>query len=637
MRYPFKVCSAGGKGGGQPRNGPVGGCTWSRLRQCEAWGRRRESRLLRLTSGAPPTQGMQWLPGATASEPKSAAAGDRSRGVPSSSGGGGVRLEFFLPLALNIASLFLVVVTLAAAPALWSAGAVLSVAAASAWWFSYWRRRGVPQLWPLPPYGDGWGCVLLARDIGAQLSRLCSAAASASAPVLGVYLLWRPVLLARSPQAAAAALRALHDHGLAANVPPPRGLFHQAGGRWRRSRELLVPAFSGTTLRAIFQQTLQPAAERLGRRLASSSSRSGATVADAHRLASDFAAEVIAEAVLGLRRAPGDADHPALEEVRAWSRRRLRPSLWHFLPTALSFMAPRVAGLLPKGPVPPPDFLHIVRRVAEANAEVGDCAPRRDIATHLQKLRDEGLMSGVETSVHAMLMFSGAMEATASALAYCLLEVALNPEVQRRLRAELRAAGALQGAGRRLPFDALAGLPYLHCVVHETLRKHPPLAMLNREVGQEAAEASAQLGCRLEPGTAVVVPLAALHRDPRLFPQPHLFLPERFTPEEAQRRHPCAYLPFGGGPRTCIGKRLGLLLMKAAVSEVVLRCHLQPCPWTAAQPAAEPWAPVLVPQGGIWLRFSSLRDGCCDDHDAVAGATSRPASSPDEAAGTSLT
>ena len=91
----------------------------------------------------------------------------------------------------------------------------------------------------------------------------------------------------------------------------------------------------------------------------------------------------------------------------------------------------------------------------------------------------------------------------------------------------------------------------LHAV-SETLRKHPPVPMLNRECSQPYKIPGTDTV--LDKGTRVIIPVTPLHHDPNYYPEPERFDPERFSEEEKQKRHHYVYLPFGEGPRICIGK-----------------------------------------------------------------------------------
>jgi cytochrome P450 family 6 len=88
-------------------------------------------------------------------------------------------------------------------------------------------------------------------------------------------------------------------------------------------------------------------------------------------------------------------------------------------------------------------------------------------------------------------------------------------------------------------------------VLKETLRKYPPLPTLNRECSREYRIPGTNV--TVEKGIHVVIPVEAIHNDPQYFPEPDRFDPERFSDEAKSKRHHYVYLPFGEGPRICIG------------------------------------------------------------------------------------
>lgn len=85
------------------------------------------------------------------------------------------------------------------------------------------------------------------------------------------------------------------------------------------------------------------------------------------------------------------------------------------------------------------------------------------------------------------------------------------------------------------------------------MRKYPPVPILTRISTQETTLPESDV--QISKGLQVIIPVIALHRDPNIYPDPEKFCPERFTPENKSTRHPYTYLPFGGGPRTCIGTK----------------------------------------------------------------------------------
>jgi cytochrome P450 family 3 subfamily A len=102
----------------------------------------------------------------------------------------------------------------------------------------------------------------------------------------------------------------------------------------------------------------------------------------------------------------------------------------------------------------------------------------------------------------------------------------------------------------------------------ESLRLYPPVVGVERVVGQDYILGNT--GIQIKKGQIIHFPKYSIHRDPDNFPTPNSFKPERFFPEN-RSYHPCTYLPFGGGPRNCVGMRLALLEVKLALIHSVYR------------------------------------------------------------------
>lgn len=79
----------------------------------------------------------------------------------------------------------------------------------------------------------------------------------------------------------------------------------------------------------------------------------------------------------------------------------------------------------------------------------------------------------------------------------------------------------------------------------------------------------------LEKGTIVQIPVYAIHHDPEIYPQPDKFDPDRFTPEEIEKRHKYAFIPFGAGQHACIGIRLTMMIAKVALAKVLLNFEMK--------------------------------------------------------------
>jgi cytochrome P450 len=141
--------------------------------------------------------------------------------------------------------------------------------------------------------------------------------------------------------------------------------------------------------------------------------------------------------------------------------------------------------------------------------------------------------------------------------------LARHPEIRQRLVDEIEAV-----LGDRLPTSAdLARLTYLECVIKESLRLYPP-AWAGTRIAREEVELR---GYRLPKGTIVGFSQYLTHRMPEYFAAPERFLPERFDPDHGETHPPYAYIPFGAGPRSCIGSGFALMELKTIVPIILQR------------------------------------------------------------------
>jgi cytochrome P450 len=188
-----------------------------------------------------------------------------------------------------------------------------------------------------------------------------------------------------------------------------------------------------------------------------------------------------------------------------------------------------------------------------------DYAEEPDARVRRRRLRDELvtiLLAGHET--------------TASTLSFAWYEISRHPEVGERMREEVRTV-----LGDGLPvYEDLHRLTYTMQVIQETMRLHPPVWILPRR----AIEADTVGGYSVPANADVLICPYTLHRHPEFWDAPERFDPDRFGSDHAASRHPYAYVPFGGGPRFCIGNNLGMMeaVFVAAMAAREFRLELAP-------------------------------------------------------------
>ncbi|XP_019215668.1 cytochrome P450 3A40 isoform X1 [Oreochromis niloticus] len=183
--------------------------------------------------------------------------------------------------------------------------------------------------------------------------------------------------------------------------------------------------------------------------------------------------------------------------------------------------------------------------------------------------KHKGLTEHEIISQVTMFVFAG-YETSAIALVFLAYSLARNPEIMKRLQREIDSTFPNKGP---VEYEALMQMEYLDSVVSECLRLYPSIPRLER-VAKETVKISE---ITIPKGMLVMVPVYALHRDPELWPEPEEFKPDRFSKENKQNINPYTYLPFGAGPRSCMGTRFALMMVKLAMVEVLQNFSFSVC------------------------------------------------------------
>ncbi|XP_006619840.1 cytochrome P450 4C1-like [Apis dorsata] len=180
------------------------------------------------------------------------------------------------------------------------------------------------------------------------------------------------------------------------------------------------------------------------------------------------------------------------------------------------------------------------------------------------KIDDEGIREEVDT-----FMFRG-HDTTAISFCFSIMLLAEHKEIQDRARAEIKTA--IEENGGKLNISVLQNLPYLERCIKESLRLYPSVPRISRRV-----ETSVKLSNYEIPANTVInINIFETHRDPKFWPNPNKFDPDRFLPENSKKRHPYAYVPFSAGPRNCIGQRFAMLELKTYLGLLLYNYYFEP-------------------------------------------------------------
>ncbi|XP_026474636.1 probable cytochrome P450 6g2 [Ctenocephalides felis] len=234
---------------------------------------------------------------------------------------------------------------------------------------------------------------------------------------------------------------------------------------------------------------------------------------------------------------------------------------------------------------------------------------RHDLVDMLIDLKNNEAASGSlkfegDTLVaQAAVFFAAGYEASSGAMSFTLYEIALQPEIQHRLRAEILEKINEHGG---ITYEAIKEMKYLDMVLSETLRKYPTLPFLDRMCTSRYRLPPPYDHVVLEPKTPIYLSILAIHMDPKYYPNPDKFDPERFSEDMKQNRNPYTYMPFGAGPHNCIGERFGLLQTKVGLAYILKDFHFTPCEKTRVPLQLDSKAMFLAPKGGIHLQFERI-------------------------------
>jgi len=276
------------------------------------------------------------------------------------------------------------------------------------------------------------------------------------------------------------------------------------------------------------------------------------------------------------------------------------------LTTLMACVVARINSPLPLPEfIPSPTMLRLKRAVRRLDTLVYQAiaarrahpSDREDLLSLLLAARDEDDGQGMtdrQVRDEAMNLFVAGFETTAITLAWTLDLLARHPEAGRALRADLaRVLG-----GRRASAADLPALKSLEHVVHESLRLYPPAWGMDRLAQQELELG----GFRIPKGWDIWMLPWITHRDPRFFPEPDRFLPERWAGDAIKQLPKFAYFPFGGGPRICIGNAFAMMEAQLVLATLLPRFELAP---TGGPPTPDPGF-TLRPSPSVSLRLSAI-------------------------------
>ncbi|KAF2899545.1 hypothetical protein ILUMI_06619 [Ignelater luminosus] len=474
--------------------------------------------------------------------------------------------------------------------------------------YKHWAQKGVPYKRPVPFFGNTLSTTLQLKAFADLLQGFYFA--HTDQRYVGFYQFTTPVLLIRDPdlikQITVKDFDVFPEHRTFASdeVDPlwSRNLFAIQGlTRWQHMRSTLSPSFTSSKMKMMFN-LMKDCSKQFIRHYQREGDIVTLEMKDAF---TRFTNDVIASTAFGVE--CNSLDNPNNEfylmgkdasnfsGIRAlkFLLTALSPTLMKVLKVSIfskqvsTFFRSLIKETLSvreKRGIVRPDMVHLLMEARKGQTRNDDNVSDTGFAvveesksvkssSKLQKpqITDEDITAQV------LLFFLGGFDTVSTFMCFTTYELAINSDIQDRLREEIDRV--YKNTKGDISYEDLLGMKYLDMVVSESLRKWPPTVILDRaSVKPYTIEPVLPNEERvtLERGTNIWISAYALHRDPKYYPDPEKFNPERFSDENKQTIKPFTYLPFGLGPRNCIGSRFALLEGKLIIAEIIRNFEIVP-------------------------------------------------------------
>ncbi|KAH8354877.1 hypothetical protein KR093_000189 [Drosophila rubida] len=476
---------------------------------------------------------------------------------------------------------------------------------------NYWSRRGIPHDEPKFPKGNigDWPSK---RQFSEVFKDYYLKYKNSGSPFAGFLFFFSKTVVLTDLELIKRVLikdfNNFEDRGVFSNEaddPLSATLFSIEGQKWRNLRHKLSPTFTSGKMKHMLPIVLKVAEEMSKIFNEKLSSPKELEITD---LVGRYTADVIGTCAFGLKcnsQRGANADFVDMGK-RAVTERRYYGLLDFFI-FGFPELSRRLHLKITTEEVH--DFyLRIVRETIDYRLKTKE--KRNDFMDMLIEMYQKNLMGNTEEGLsfeelaaQAFIFFVAGFETSSTTMGFALYELALHQDIQDKLRAEIRQV--LGKHNNEFSYENIKEMKLLEQVVMETLRMYP-IATEHLRRTNARYEVPGYPQHYLPAGAQLIIPVYSIHHDPEYYPEPEQFRPERFTDQAIQERPSCAFIPFGQGPRICIGMRFGRI--KVAVGLIALLRHFR-FSFAAETPQRmqfENHSFLLHTKGGFKLRVEAL-------------------------------
>ncbi|KAJ0173566.1 hypothetical protein K1T71_010715 [Dendrolimus kikuchii] len=476
--------------------------------------------------------------------------------------------------------------------------------------FTYWLRKGVDGPKPMFPCGN---LQKVLRSKEQFFQPYCDNYFKyKNLPYVGMYSFQRPVLLINDLDIAKLILikdfEYFQSRGTFAGGPSDplsENLFNIHGTPWKNLRLKMTPSFSSAKVKSMYSIVNDISTQAVKYAESFYAKQEAVNFTE---LYSKYAMEIIANVGFGVE--CNGFTNPRSEFYTKGTEYFDNPSLYWRLIRSLSFFAPDLFGKLKIKRITQEledFFFNLVKNTVEYRKK--HSYKRNDFLQSLIELKDgysdETLklssFTMMDIAANAMLYMIAGYETSATTGQFAAYLLAANPQIQKKAREEIFRVLARHDG--EFSFEAQNEMIYMNMVIDESMRMYPSMRAIFRRCNKEY---QLPTGLVIEKGTMVFIPANAIHMDPDLYPDPEKFEPERFSSENKTKMHPCQWIPFGEGPKKCLGIRQGYIQTKMALVKILLKYELLLDERMTVPIKIKASSLVCAAEGGIWLKLRTL-------------------------------
>ncbi|XP_072400675.1 cytochrome P450 9e2-like [Diabrotica undecimpunctata] len=502
---------------------------------------------------------------------------------------------------------------------------------------NYWKERGVKQTnqsW-LP--GDNWGVILQRQAFTDMVVKAYNTAPDAR--YIGIYQFTFPTLLIRDvnliKQIGVKDFDYFMDHlpFLPEKADPlwSKNLFALTGQRWKDMRPILSPSFTSSKMKSMFLLMSECGENLVKFFMGNDKNTIEIEMKDTF---TRFTNDVIATTAFGLQvdslRNPENEFYLMGKEATDFSGfwKGMKFFGYSTLPKIFELLQVRIFNnhvrkffteligetikIREEKGIIRPDLIHLLMEARKGIHQKEEKVVDTGFAVVQESNSEKGVaneMTDLDITAQALIFFFAGFDTVSSTMCFLAYELACNPDIQTRVREEIHKT--LEQCGGKLTYEAVLKMKYMDMVLSESLRKWPSAAAVDRICTKPYTiepATSDEKPIHFDKGMVVWFPIFAIHRDPKYYPDPERFDPERFSDENKANINPYAYLPFGTGPRNCIGSRFALLEIKILFCHLLVNFEIVPGPKTEIPLKISKKQFSLNAENGFWVNLKKIKN-----------------------------